>query len=438
MQIEKPAISFPISVALKGGIENSLFRIFCIYLCTGNLWRFFPTPILKENILLTEFLLFALSFLRLVMRRTFYMSHLKLLCVAGIVLGSSLYGAALNGFDLGATFYAIRLILLILCGLQIGEIFFNRFGDSLLNFYNALSYYYTIQAILGFCIYIAFRDSQLLWMFLGRFGITYGGDPHIGRFVSVYLDPNYYSVIALIPFIAMLRLIRFDPSRKNYSCLGVLLLSFLFTWSRSGMATLFVLIFYLLYVRLAKVSPFLFGRKVLFVGCLGVISIVMIFTWRFNDATYFFSRLIGFTVDKSAIGRWDSFKSGLEILFQHPVLGVGYNYLKNHISTGHSSIDSSILSTFTNFGLPASSLFVCVFVIYWYKFKRSCEIVKTKNREIYLVGNMYSVYLLTVIIFSSLFNNILYYQFWLIPMVAIYTYLSLCIKKIKISVLRGQ
>jgi hypothetical protein len=425
--------SFPISMPLKGGIENALFRVFCIHLCTGNLWRFFPTPILKENILITEFFLFVLCFLRLALRRSFYTCHLKLLCVSGVILGSSLYGAALNGFDLGATFYAIRLILLIVCGFQVGEIFFNRFGDSLLSFYKAINYYYTIQAIFGFCIYIAFRDSQLLWAFLGRLGVSYGGDPHIGRFVSVYLDPNFYSVIAIIPLIAMLRLVRLSPSKKNYSCLVIVLLSFLFTWSRSGMATLFILLFYLLYNRMAKFRTILIGCKILLSIFIVLLSAIIIVAWRFNDATFFFLRLIGFSVDKSAIGRWDSFKSGLEILYQHPILGVGYNYLRKYLAEGsHSSIDSSVLSTFVNFGPVVSMLFICVLVIYLYKFIRSCESVKIKNREICFVGNIYSVYLLTVIMFSSLFNNILYYQFWLIPMVAIYTYLSLCIKKLRV------
>lgn len=380
-----------------------------------------------------------MGFLFLITKKAFHTRHLKVLCLAGVVLASSFYGAALNGFDLGATFYAIRLICLVLCGVQIGEIFFSKFGDSIIDFYKIISVLYTVQASFGFFIYIIFRESAFFWAFLGRLGIACGGDPHVGRFVSVYFDPNFYSVIAIIPFIAMLRLVYLNPSARKFIYLGFLSLSIFLTWSRSGIATLFMLLACLAYDYISSIRFFLIRTKILFGVFVGFVAASSIVLFRSYDATFFFLRLSGLKGDGSAFSRWNSLKTGLEIFGQHPMFGVGYNYLRKYLAEGsHSSIDSSVLSTFANFGLVVSMLFVCVFVVYWYKFRKSIEVIRIKNRELYVVGGIYSVYLLIVVCFSSLFNNILYYQFWLVPMVAIYTYLSFCIKKTKISFLKNQ
>jgi hypothetical protein len=352
------------------------------------------------------------------------------LCIAGIVCFYSLYGAILNGFDLGSTLYAIRLICLVVCGVQIGEIFFNKFGDSIQDFYAALSRYYTVQALFGFLIYIAFRDAQLFWVFLQQLGITYGGDPHIGRFVSIYFDPNFYAVIGLIPFISMVRLIYLKPTNKNFLCLGILVFSILLTWSRSGLATFFMLLTYMLYKRLSQSGVLLFKRKAFGFFVLLFVCVFVVCLFRFYDVSFFFSRLAGVKTDGSALSRWNSFKMGLEVLCDYPLLGVGCNYLRKHIYTEFSSVDSSVLTTFANFGVIFSVAFVCVFAFYLYRFRLLCEIVGQKSKELDVAGGLYSFYLIVVVVFASLFNNILYFQFWLIPMVAVFTYFTLCVNKI--------
>ena len=154
---------------------------------------------------------------------------------------------------------------------------------------------------------------------------------------------------------------------------------------------------------------------------------------RFDDAFRFFSKLIHTRTDGTAFARGDSFKLGLAILSDYPLFGVGYNYLRLFVKgiLGGSSVDSSVLATVVNFGLIPSSLFVVMFVVWSVNFISSYNSLKEKDKEVFLSSRAFFAYLLFVIIFTCHFNNVLYYQFWLVPVVAIFTYYSLCIKQIK-------
>lgn len=416
----------------KVNFENAFFRLFCLYICTGNLWRLFPTPIFKESILISEVLLFIACFSHFFLKETYSFRHLKFLFVAGIILCSSAYGAVLNGFDLASTLYAVRLVCLILCGVLIGEIFFNKFGTSIVDFYKSISFYFTVQMSIGFLIYICFRDSRAFWLFLSYLGVTYNGDPHMGRFLSVYFDPNFYAAIAVIPFIAMYRLARLSCSYKNYLRLGFLTLSIVLTWSRSGIATLFILLFFLFFNFILKLKRYLFKNKMVLGIIAGLIIAGIALILRFEDASVFFVRLITVRTENSAFSRWYSFSLGLDVFCQYPLFGVGYNYLSQFVKglLSGSSIDSSVLATFVNFGLIQSTLFAFLFSFYVHKFRTSYSAIKSKSPELFTACNLYLVYLLSIVVFASVFNNLLYFQFWLVPMIAIFTYLSLCLRTV--------
>jgi len=417
----------------KCDIDRFCFLIFYLYICSGNLSRFISFGAFKDNLLITEFLLYVFCFLRLITDNRFNFRYVKFLGIALVLFASSFYGAILNKFDFGSTLYSVRLILMILAGIQMGELFFKKFGCAIENFYRYISSLYFVLTILGFGIYFVFRHSTEFWQVLAGIGIIFGGDPHIGRYVSVYFDPNYFAAIGSIPFITMYRLNCLGPSIRTVIKLSILSLSVWLSWSRSGIATFFFMAVYFFVEWFMQNRMRILKNKWLFNICGGLVFFAVALAIRFDDAFRFFSKLIHTRTDGTAFARWDSFKLGLAILSDYPLFGVGYNYLRLFVKgiLGGSSVDSSVLATVVNFGLIPSSLFVVMFVVWSVNFISSYNSIKEKDKEVFLSSRAFFAYLLFVIIFTCHFNNVLYYQFWLVPVVAIFTYYSLCIKQIK-------
>jgi hypothetical protein len=354
---------------------------------------------------------------------------------SSIILASTLYGAILHGIDEASFLHAIRLILLVFSGISIGQVFFSFFDDKLIQFYNFLSSAYFIQFVVGFLIYIFFRNSLELWTFLANFGILNLGDSHKGRFVSTYFDPNFFGAIGSIPFIIMYRLHSISPGYKTIVRLFLIILSILLTWSRSGISTLVFLIMLMLFDGSINNRFYLVKNKNIF-RLLALFTLVLVSLVVIRDDFYvFYNRFARLHVDESALGRLTSIQYGWNIFSSSPIFGIGYNYLCCVMRGFNklSSIDSSIFSTFINFGSIISTGFIVLFCLWINRFWRGVKKIKDKNLELYKVSKCFCYYLFIVLIFTCQMNNVLYFSFWLLPMIAIFVYFSLCIQKSKKS-----
>jgi hypothetical protein len=405
-------------------------KIFSFYIVVGNIPRIPHLLFFQETkgTLITEFLLYFVSLLRFILNLRFSYIRVSFLLFSIIIVLSSFHGALLKGFHYSSTLYAIRLIFIILSGIQVGEVFYNQFQSSIEKLYKFISSVYFIHVLLGFVIYFVFRKSIHLWAFLESLGFLFKGDPHSGRFVSTYLDPNYFSAIALIPFIAMYRLNHIHPSFSNQFRLIAVTLSIILAWSRSGIATFLFIITYFIYVRflLQNTKHLKLKWAINITGLF--IFVVLIFCIFRNEMGVFFYRLIHLSRDESALARVSSFSSGIHIIFQHP-FGIGYNY--SSLYNDFPFVDSSILNTFITFGSVFSFLILILFVLYLIRFRINVKKVKQTHKEIYFASKAYHIYLLFCILFASQFNNLLYYQYWLIPIISLFTYFSLCFRRIR-------
>jgi len=427
-----PSFSKNLAQGWYSNFFSFTLKMFALYLIFGNIFRFVEISIFRDKVLISEFFIYLLSAIAFLLSRNYV--RIYFFSFALLVFFSTGYGAFINGFSFKAFIYALRLVVMVFSGVIMGEILFRqykfRLEDVLLFFVKT----YFLCALISFIIYLAFPSSPQFWLFLQLFGINFMGDPHYGRLISSYLDPNFFGAIAVLPF--LLSWILKETSAKSiYKHIYIVfIIAILLTWSRSGIATLACLFLYLGWEKIR--SRFIVKQKNVW-GFLTILALIATTIGIFFDRfRFFFDRFLHMGSDKSASSRWESFTLGASLFKENP-LGLGYNYLSVVIgeSSGAYSLDSSLLATLVNFGLFLFTIFSVIYcfiiVKSFYEYKK----ISKNNPILFRTFKFLLVYLNVIIVFTSHFNNIIYYQFWLIPVIAIFTYLN-CYKTNLIRVYR--
>ncbi len=399
-----------------------------LYLVLGNSTRIIPTSPGADNLSLGEFGLYGLTVGCSMFHRKLFLFNLKsLLPFALFLAASSVYGAMLNGFSASALLYSVRLLLLLAAGLTAGYYLFSFFRQDLLGVLNYFLITYLCVALLAFVIYVMFPDSRDLWVFLRGFGVEFFGDPHQRRLVSPYFDPNYYGAIAVFPF--TLSVLAYQRVWKTRYLLlaGLFAVSVVLTGSRSGIATLAAAVgvfalsgaLHLLTKRRVKRSLLIVVPAALFLFALAspVYLSALTRTW---------SRIAAVSTDASAQARFSSFELGFDLFAEQPLFGVGYNYLLIYAqrARGLTSLDSSLQVILVSFG-AVGTLFIVALVFWWgvtlwRRFRKKALGERTFVERCF---RYFLLYLVVITAFASQFNNVLFYQFWLFPVLALATYL---------------
>ena len=407
--------------------ETALLGIFASYLILGNLPRIISVGGFTNNLLITEGLLYFAA-------ATYALLHSKALAFVlkylslpfAVILASFLRGVVEFGFELQPFLFAVRLIALLFSGAILATVLKRKFEHRLSEVFNYFILTYLATALLALVIFILFPDSVSLWNFLSRYKVEFLGDPHQSRLVSSYLDPNYYAAIATLPVV--LGALNFKYVGKYRYALFILLLTLtiVLTISRSGLATWGALFAFILFQeswRVIKRSQSRLGL-VLFIP-LTLLGAVLASPLYIASVSRVVERTFAVTQDPSALARLSSFHVGWDLFVQYPLLGLGYNYLSVYTKAtiGKSSVDSSVLAILINFGLLAS-LLLGLLAGFWllatYRKTRRANNVFYTDSYVLLC-----LYLFVVFAFTSQFNNLLFYQFWLLPVTALLTYLSI-------------
>jgi hypothetical protein len=386
-----------------------MLTVFAIYIILGNLPRIIPTPHFSTYFSISEMLLYCFAFFSFWGYRKKIKSLWLLPCF--IVLSTG-YGICLHGLHSLCLLYSAKLIGMLLAGFCIGQRLYERFGADLEQMARFFLRVFTAQLFLGFLIFFFFPSAAELFAFLEEGGLVFKGDPHRFRFVSSFLDPNYYGAIACIPLL----LLRYTK-QKSTIIKFLFFSSLLLTFSRSGILTYVLLLIVLHGKEWIHRLPVRTKPVLLLLGGLGCCLL-------FSDAlVHFLSRLIYLFHDDSAYCRWVSFQAGWDYFGRSPLFGMGYHFLSRTLVDGTrlSTLDSSILQSLVNFGLIPSLCLAVVFLIW--AVNRFALYGGTGYEKIF---RDFFYYVMIVILFSSLFNNILYYTFWLIPIVAIFVFIYEC------------
>ncbi len=402
----------PIQGIKKGVIGLFLFA-YSVFLSFGNFFRFIHVPFFTDNLLLSEGVLYIFALMAaLFLSKTKGFYRIGLFCF--LIFLSTIYGGFLNGFEIKPFLYGIRLVMMVFCSFVLGEIFYQVFQDKLVKFLRFSLFPYTVSLVLGLLIYICFPKLEEFFLFLENYQIVFYGDPHIRRYVSVLFDPNMYAVVSFLPYLSCFIIYKITNKFKYLVFSNVFLLTVFLTWSRSGIATIIFLLGLIALNELLNRPVIIFGRtSFLFRSCV-LISLFFCIFFSQDQAIYFLKRSVGISNDVSALFRFESFKTGLMALRENLFLGIGYNYL----SLGGDRvnfIDSSLLGAMTCFGVVPFVFFSGYLFFQLVLLKRRINYFKNAHPFFCRYFNYFFYYLLVVILFSSLFNNILFYCFWLIP-----------------------
>jgi len=142
-----------------------------------------------------------------------------------------------------------------------------------------------------------------------------GWDPHIGRLLSTWFDPNFLAgyLAAIAGITLSIALLRGRRGPWWWVATSVLVAAIILTYSRSG---------YLALVASFGIVTIIRSRALLYLGIL-VFAATIIFVPRVQE------RVLGIrSIDETAQLRIVSWQNALSVIETSPIVGVGYNFYR--------------------------------------------------------------------------------------------------------------
>jgi hypothetical protein len=219
------------------------------YIIIGGGTRFFKISYLPSQVNFSEIIVFAMAMIIVVTKFRDLLRNKLLIFLLLIIVNISFFvGLLKHGFDTVAFIYSIRLSLQLISGWVGGGCLYQRFKTDILQLNIVVVKVYGILACISIYIFLKYPQSTDLWMALDESGIQFDGDPHIGRLVSTYFDPNFYSSIAIYPLtLGLISVIGQRGAIIAKFSIVLIFVSIILTYSRSGLSSLFLLFLFLLF-----------------------------------------------------------------------------------------------------------------------------------------------------------------------------------------------
>ncbi|KKR09648.1 MAG: hypothetical protein UT37_C0014G0007 [Parcubacteria group bacterium GW2011_GWA2_39_18] len=329
-------------------------------------------PIGGGTIVASDLILFAVIFAwifkKLIKREPFFISNpINLpLIILDVIMALSLVwalvilprGEAVSGSLYFFRFLAYQMIFFlaqtsIKSITRAKQIFFLVLGSGI------------ILSILGFIQLIIFPDFSSM--------VPEGWDPHIGRLLSTWFDPNLLG--GLFAFLALLIITQMLFEKIKFwhiASLSIFITALLLTFSRSSLVA-FVFGFFVIIILTIKRSWWMLGLGI------GILIIAFLASPRIQE------RVGGIlTIDVTAQKRVESWNNVLVLARDNPLFGTGFNTLRyvqfeeglitnpeEHSAGGSDSSFLTILATTGIFGLLAFLwLWLSALFVSWKLFKR--------------------------------------------------------------------
>lgn len=407
-----------------------LFGLLLISPVTGELWRI---PVFGLNLLLTDVItplvLICWVIDKIKNDRKIRLGKIGKATLVFVFIVLISYFINMLRFDLSqmisAGAYMARLFMYLSLIFVTFDVL-DRDKDNLFLFSIITRFFLSMLIIvtLGFLQLKYFPSFLDLAMYLN------GWDPHIGRLLSTWFDPNFIGgYLAFILTISTSLSVYFAKNKKNKLFISSALLSFFgifalyLTYSRSS---------YLAILLSLCVLALLKSRKLLIV--IAVLSLVAFagsdrLRERSIDAFDSAKSLIGLdaqkALDPTAKLRIESWGYAWEIIQDHPLIGIGYSRYKYEINDrGYGSLgdhasggsDSSLLTIWATTGIFGLLAYLLIgFVATIISIKR---IWKKEGFQSYLYAGLVAAFAGTMI--HSVFVNSL-----LFPLMMVYLWVGL-------------
>jgi O-antigen ligase len=210
---------------------------------------------------------------------------------------------------------------------------------------------------------------QLIYLPDFAFMREFGWDPHSGRLLSTFFDPNFVGGFFAFALIVVLGILLFSQDKKDNLFLAfsaiILFLALILTFSRSAYLGFLISFLFLGAVKSWKIV--LVGLMIVVLGFLAVPKSLD----RIKSA---------WAIDESAAARIISWQEGAQIISGHPFIGIGYDnlpYVKSiygfddeGIAHSAAGIDSSFLTLWATTGIVGLIIYLAIyFGIFWQAIK---------------------------------------------------------------------
>lgn len=261
-------------------------------------------------------------------------------------------------FDLSQVAVGSLFLIRFAAFFLIFPIFVNLVKWQQLKFWsNLIIFVGVILAILGFFQLIFFNNLSFLQVA--------GFDPHIGRLVSTFLDPNFFGGFQVLILNLTLAQLFETKDKKLIFASFFLFFSIVLTFSRSSYLALFVSILLFGALKSKRAAIAIFGAFILLIPAIPRIV----------------ERILGaITFDITASARIVSWLEAIKIFFLSPLIGVGFNNLRfakanlgffeiSQRLGGHSGagVDSSFLLVLATTGIFGILAFLSFYFFLIYK-----------------------------------------------------------------------
>lgn len=245
-----------------------------------------------------------------------------------------------------------------------------------------------------------------------EYAILYGWDPHQGRLLGTFFDPNFIATFfAVLECVALSLLLE----SKNWPERLTLLLQILtmgvalvLTFSRTGYLAMLIGLFVIGLLRAPKV----------------VFASLLIFTLALSSSPRALNRITeGLSFDETAMKRVESWTKALRLIPNWPILGVGYNtlmYVQEDLGTADAfdvNNRSGVENSFLTVLLTTGFLGLLAFLGMYLGIVKQCYLnmrnkVLTADLQVLSVGILAAILAFLV---SSITLNSLFYPFLLVP-----------------------
>lgn len=308
--------------------------------------------------------------------------------------------ASLNQFSslqvLTSGFYLVRVIIFLLYSVVVLNVFSTEKKEKLLTY---LVFATTLVSFSGFIQLIFFPN-------LSDLPSEYGWDPHIGRLVSTFFDPNFVGGFVVLGLVILFsRLATGDRKFSNIFFIIVHIPALLLTYSRSSWLAFSILILIFSVLKIRK---------------LFLLFLILVFL------TYFFipraqTRISGITdPNDSAKLRLISWSNANAVFKDNFVIGTGFNtyrlvqekhgffdYKDGFGGHAGSGSDSSVLLVFATTGIIGGIVFLSFY--FYVLYKSLTDYIKNKGMLNLIIFSSFAV----VFVHSQFVNSFFYPQYLL-------------------------
>ncbi len=328
-----------------------------------------------------------------------------------IGLFSAIMATVMFGYSISEFVYGISYIIRIMFLLVIAKLISYEFRQQGTDVFLMLEKFYVVLCIIGFYQFAVYPVAYDFYNIFYKIGVYFpNADPHIGRLISTYFDPNFLASCLVIPFSIAINTWKKENDNKQLLMAAIYLVTIILTNSRSGFLGLCVVIALVVLNNKYK-REYL---KSIIIGIVALSGIVIMFF----TSSAIIERIMNVSSDKSAFARFSSWKLGFEMLGANPVCGIGYNM----ISAYRTNVLGQIFFDSSGYGNDSSLLLILIstgilgFSFFMYKTAKFLF----ENKKSHL-KTIISHFLIASIVICN-FNNLLFYTLWLFPVFMIFNY----------------